>query len=108
MDIIMNRGTIILDERLRFYALVPFGDNAYTHVDTITSILTNAPQPGYSFRSNMSGPSNFRVPGMFSRHCQPSSIYYNQGGSTDSGFMRDIASKGYHLGLMMHLQTPIG
>ena len=92
MDIIMNR-TIILNERLRFYALVPFGDNAYTHVDTVTSILTNAPQPGYSLGSNMSAPI-LGVPGVFEPAlCQRLIDYYNQGGSADSGFMRDVAGK---------------
>lgn len=87
------RATVVLDERLRVYAVVPFGDPPQEHADKVVEILATA--PALEPESEASVPAPILIlPRVFEPAlCQRLIAHYNEGGARDSGFMRDVEGK---------------
>lgn len=87
------RLSVVLDERLRVYAAVPFGNEPQAHVASVIEILAAAPKIGASSATLIHAPILI-LPRVFEIPlCRRLINYYNEGGSTDSGFMREIDGK---------------
>jgi len=87
------RTSIVLDERLRVYAVVPFGNNPQAHVATVVEVLATAPKIGADLAALVPAPV-LVIPRVFEPQlCRKLIDYYNEGGATDSGFMREIGGK---------------
>lgn len=88
-----GRATVVLDERLRVYAVVPFGEQPREHAARVVEILAGAPR----LEPEAEAPSPAPVlilPRVFEPElCQKLIAYYNEGGAQDSGFMRDVEGK---------------
>lgn len=85
--------TLILDERLRVYAQVPFSLEPAAHVETIAQLLAGAEPAGICDGAQVPAPV-LVIPRVFEPAlCRQLIEYYEAGGATDSGFMRDIGGK---------------
>jgi len=85
--------TVILDERLRVYAHVPFTLEPARHADAIVQVLASAPPAGIVNKVQIPAPVLI-IPRVFEPAlCRQLIDYYEAGGATDSGFMRDIDGK---------------
>jgi len=84
------RVSVVLDERLRVYAVAPFGGDPQAHVASVIEILATAPKIGTSMAALSPAPV-LVLPRVFEPQlCRKLIDYYNEGGATESGFMRDI------------------
>lgn len=85
--------TLILDERLRVYAQVPFSLEPAVHVETIAQLLARAEPPGILDGAQVPAPV-LVIPRVFEPAlCRQLIDHYEAGGATDSGFMREIGGK---------------
>jgi predicted 2-oxoglutarate/Fe(II)-dependent dioxygenase YbiX/peroxiredoxin len=79
--------TLVLDERLRVFAVVPVGADAEAHAATVARLVQAAPAPGS--RCSNHAPVLI-IPDVFEPSlCQQLMAYYDAGGAGDSGFMQD-------------------
>ncbi|WP_029001340.1 2OG-Fe(II) oxygenase [Azohydromonas australica] len=87
------RASFILDERLRVYAVVPFGDDARAHVATVLQTLSSAPRLGTGLAAQVPAPVLI-IPRVFEPQlCRRLIDYYDEGGAQESGFMREVGGK---------------
>ena len=85
-----RRATVVLDERLRVVAVVPFGDSPQEHAAKVVEILAAAPPLQPDSEASVPAPVLI-LPRVFEPAlCQQLIAYYNEGGAQDSGFMRDV------------------
>ena len=78
--------TLVLDERLRLYASLPFGDPE-RHGDALAALLGQAPEPGEGAGGHA---PVLIIPRVFEPElCQRLIAHYEEGGSRESGFMRE-------------------
>ncbi len=85
--------TLILDERLRVYAQVPFSLEPAAHVEAIAQLLAHAEPPGICDGMQVPAPV-LVIPRVFEPAlCRQLIDYYEAGGATDSGFMREVGGK---------------
>lgn len=85
-----RRFSVILDERLRIFSVIPLNDDAQAHVAGILSVLASMPvlPPGQS--AAIQAPI-LVVPRLFEPElCGLLMNYYEQNGGKDSGFMREV------------------
>lgn len=88
-----TRVSFILDERLRVYAVVPFGDAARTHVTHVLQVLSSAPRIGSELAAEVPAPI-LVIPRVFEEGlCERLIDHYNDGGAKESGFMREVGGK---------------
>lgn len=87
------RMSVVLDERLRIYAVVPFDTDPDTHVARVVEIVGSAPAFDSAVDALIPAPV-LVLPRIFEPQlCQRLIEYYNEGSASDSGFMRDIDGK---------------
>lgn len=85
--------SVILDERLRVYSVVPFGSDPGAHVARVVQLLASAPPLGVAREAEAPAPI-LVLPRVFEPElCRRLMAYYDAGGAKESGFMRDIAGK---------------
>jgi predicted 2-oxoglutarate/Fe(II)-dependent dioxygenase YbiX len=78
--------TMVLDERLRLYATLPFGDPE-RHGDAVAALLGQAPAPGEGAGGHA---PVLIIPRVFEPElCQRLIAHYEEGGSRESGFMSE-------------------
>jgi peroxiredoxin len=88
-----QRLSVVLDERLRVLALLPFGDSPDQHVSQLMAILNGLPSPAPETLAEPSAPV-LLVPRIFEPElCRMLIEYYESHGGADSGFMRDVEGK---------------
>jgi peroxiredoxin len=93
-------ATILIDERLRLYAVVPFGDDASAHVAAVAALLAALP-PLPEVREAVVQAPVLVLPRVFEPSlCQALIAYYQRWGGGDSGFMREI--DGMTVGVVNH------
>jgi peroxiredoxin len=94
-------ATILLDERLRLYAVLPFGDDPAAHVAAVAALLASIPPlPGVA-EAPVQAPV-LVLPRVFEPSlCQALIAYYQRGGGGDSGTMREI--DGLTVGVLNHI-----
>jgi predicted 2-oxoglutarate/Fe(II)-dependent dioxygenase YbiX/peroxiredoxin len=84
------RLSLILDERLRVYAAIPFGDDAQAHVAEVVATLAAAPRVSNALAAEVPAPV-LVLPRVFEPElCARLIAHYKEGGATDSGFMREV------------------
>jgi predicted 2-oxoglutarate/Fe(II)-dependent dioxygenase YbiX len=85
--------SIVLDERLRVVAIVPFGDQPEQHVRHLIQALTDLPPLEPEQEASVPAPVLI-VPRIFEPDlCRTLIRYYEERGGEESGFMRDIDGK---------------
>lgn len=88
-EIIYNRVTVVLDERLRVLALFPFDNQPEAYVKDLVTFLANLP----SISATTPAPV-LVVPRIFEPElCRDLIRFYHQHGGEDSGFMREVDGK---------------
>ncbi|MCP9886209.1 2OG-Fe(II) oxygenase [Synechococcus sp. ATX 2A4] len=88
-----SRVTVILDERLRVYSVVPFGSDAKAHAASVAQLIAVAPKIGTSLAALVPAPV-LVIPRIFEPQlCRSLIDFYDDGGGSDSGFMRDVDGK---------------
>lgn len=82
-----RQQTVVLDERLRVFAVLPCGDDPEAHAAAVAALLSAAPAPGTS--SGGHAPV-LVLPRVFEPElCQRLMAFYDAGGAGDSGFMQE-------------------
>lgn len=77
--------TLVLDERLRLLAALPFGSDPDLHARAVVSLVQQAPAPGIGGHAPV-----LIIPRVFEPElCQRLIAYYEAGGAGDSGFMQE-------------------
>lgn len=85
--------TLILDERLRVYAQIPFTLEPAQHAEAIVHLLSHAAPAGIVNDRQIPAPVLI-IPRVFEPAlCRHLIDYYEAGGAADSGFMREIDGK---------------
>lgn len=85
------RHTLVLDERLRVFAVVPFDNQPAEHVARVMKVLAALPPP--DARPPVPAPV-LVVPRLFEPDlCRMLMKYYDDRGGEDSGFMREVNGK---------------
>ncbi len=88
-----TRLSLILDERLRIYSVLPFTDDPQQHAASLLALLAGAPKVGTANGLQIPAPV-LVVPRVFEPElCARLIEYYEEGGATDSGFMREVDGK---------------
>jgi predicted 2-oxoglutarate/Fe(II)-dependent dioxygenase YbiX/peroxiredoxin len=92
-DVAYRRFSVVLDERLRVFAILPFGDPPEQHVPRLLEILASLPafeppQPGHMPAPVLIAPRIFEP-----ELCRMLINYYEDRGGKESGFMRDVDGK---------------
>jgi predicted 2-oxoglutarate/Fe(II)-dependent dioxygenase YbiX/peroxiredoxin len=88
-----RRFSLILDERLRAYAVVPFESDAAAHVRRVFDHLAQLPATPPSRPAEPQAPV-LVTPRVFEpEFCRTLIQYYDARGGTDSGFMQEIDGK---------------
>lgn len=89
----IRRFSVVLDERLRVVAVVPFGDRPETHVARVLEILAELPRILPTRLADVPAPVLI-VPRLFEPAlCRDLIRYYEERGGQESGFMRDLDGK---------------
>lgn len=88
-----RRFSVILDERLRVLAVIPFGEQPETHVARVVEFVSALPQKTGPTVAAVQAPV-LVVPHVFEPQlCGQLIELYEQHGGYDSGFMRDVDGK---------------
>jgi len=88
-----RRFSVVLDERLRVFALVPFDDQPEQHVPRLLQALSALPPLEPARMASVPAPVLI-VPRIFEPElCRTLIRYYDERGGEESGFMRDIGGK---------------
>ncbi len=89
----LRRFSVILDERLRVFAVIQFGDSPQQHVANVLRALQMLPTIALSQEAPVPAPILI-VPRVFEpEFCRTLIQYYEKFGGEESGFMRDIDGK---------------
>jgi predicted 2-oxoglutarate/Fe(II)-dependent dioxygenase YbiX/peroxiredoxin len=93
-------ATILIDERLRLYDVLPFGDDAAAHVAAVAALLAAVPPLSEVGEARVQAPV-LLLPRVFEPSlCQALIAYYQRWGGGDSGFMREV--DGMTVGVVDH------
>jgi peroxiredoxin/predicted 2-oxoglutarate/Fe(II)-dependent dioxygenase YbiX len=93
----LTRHTLVLDERLRALALLPFDGRAEEHVPRLMKLLNSLPPLPGPQKAQVQAPI-LVVPRIFEPElCRALIQYYEERGGVPSGFMRDIDGKTVHV-----------
>jgi peroxiredoxin/predicted 2-oxoglutarate/Fe(II)-dependent dioxygenase YbiX len=85
-----RRFSVVLDERLRVFAIVPFDDESERHAPRVLEALAALPPLGQPRITGIPAPVLI-VPRIFEPElCRALIAYYEAGGAGESGFMREI------------------
>jgi hypothetical protein len=85
-----QRFSVVLDERLRVLAFLPFGDSPDQHVSQLMAILNGLPAPAPDTLAEPSAPV-LLAPRIFEPElCRMLIDYYESHGGAESGFMREV------------------
>ncbi|PSJ46660.1 peroxiredoxin [Zobellella endophytica] len=88
-----RRFTLVLDERLRVFAVLPFGERAGNHMLELMRVLSVLPPLAPTWTAVSHAPILI-VPRVFEPElCRALIGYYEREGGYESGFMRDIDGK---------------
>ncbi len=88
-----RRFSLVLDERLRVYAILPFDDQPGEHVPRLMQVLSALPPLGQEQPATVPAPVLI-VPRIFEPElCRTLIRYYEEGGGKESGFMHDIGGE---------------
>ncbi len=88
-----RRFTLLLDERLRVAAVLPFDDRPETHVPRLLELLAGLPPPAAETAAGVQAPV-LVVPRIFEPDlCRTLIRYYDERGGQESGFMRDVGGR---------------
>jgi peroxiredoxin/predicted 2-oxoglutarate/Fe(II)-dependent dioxygenase YbiX len=89
-QLLLRRFSLVLDERLRVVALIPFEDNSEAHVAQLLDCLRSLPPLPPPAAAAVQAPV-LVVPRIFEPElCRALMALYDQHGGEESGFMRDI------------------
>jgi len=92
-DGVYHHCTYILDERLRVWGIIPFGDRPENHIPYLISILPKLPPIPPEGMAAVQAPI-LVVPRVFEPElCRALIAYYHQHGGQESGFMREKDGK---------------
>lgn len=87
------RLTVVLDERLRILAVLPFDEQPETYVARLMDFLTTLPPLGLEMPATVPAPV-LVVPRVFEpEFCRTLIRYYDERGGEESGFMREVEGK---------------
>ncbi|MDS1347546.1 2OG-Fe(II) oxygenase [Planktothrix agardhii] len=85
--------TYIIDERLRVFAVIPFGSQPENHLAILMAILSRLPEIPPPQPASVQAPI-LVVPRVFEpEFCQELIAYYNLHGGDESGFMREVEGR---------------
>ena len=85
--------TLVLDERLRTLAVLPFDDQPETHMPRLMELLANCPSLGSPEPASVQAPI-LVLPRIFEPElCSALVKYYQDHGGAESGFMREVEGK---------------